>query len=99
MNSRFTISPALRLILIVTGCLGFASLMFLKESVSFATWFALAGIIPFLLGLLGDNLLLAIFRSNGKVSVQPESSTPSIFPPTPGGFRPNTENQFLDKAA
>ena len=99
MNSSFTISPVLRAILIVTGCVGFSSLMFLKGSTTLANWFALAGIIPFLLGLLGDNLILAILETKREITDQTKSPTASALPSVPRKPSPSMSNQPLNKVA
>lgn len=99
MNSPFTISPVFRSILIVTGCVGFSSLMFLKVSSTLASWLALAGIIPFLLGLLGDNLILAILGTKNKITVQAEPPTTAVLPSTPKKSSPSISEQILNKVA
>ena len=97
MNSQFIINPVLRSILLLTGCAGFASLMFFSESLLYAKQFALIAIVPFLLGLLGENLLLAFLYTGFKIVRE----TGSVLEPTvtlPLN-QSNTEEQILEKAA
>lgn len=99
MNTSFTISPVLRAILIVTGCVGFSSLMFINESATLTNWFALAAVIPFLLGLLGDNLILAILETKREITEQTKSPTASVLPSIPRKPGPSMSNQTLNKVA
>ena len=99
MNSPFTISPVLRSILIVTGCVGFSSLMFLKVSTTLTSWLALAGIVPFLLGLLGDNLILAIFGTKSRITDQAEPPISAVLPSASQKSSPSISEQIFNKVA
>ena len=97
MNSQFTIKPVIRSILLLMGCAGFASLMFFNGSFLYAKEIALVAIIPFLFGLLGENLLLAILYAGSKTSSETES--PLQHAVTPLLIEPNAEDQIVEKAS
>ena len=97
MNSQFTIKPALRSILLLMGCAGFISVMFFSGSFLYAKEIALVAIIPFLLGLLGENLLLAIlFEGSTKYREVESVLKPAV---TLSPNQSNTEDNILEKAA
>ena len=63
MKTQYTLTPIKRLILVLTGSAGIASVMFFKDVSLLTNWFALAAIIPLISGFLGENLILAIFSA------------------------------------
>lgn len=97
MNSQFTINPVLRSILLIMGFAGFASLMFFNGTFLYAKEIALIAIIPFLFGLLGENLLFAFFYVDYKILRKTESVLQSVVTPLPGN--PNTDDQTFEKVA
>ncbi len=97
MNSQFKIKPVLRSILLLIGCTGFASLMFFNGSFLYAKETALIVIVPFLLGLLGENLLLAFLYAGSKIYRETGSALESTV--TLPLNQSDTEDEILEKAA
>lgn len=97
MNSQFTIKPVLRSILLLIGCTGFASLMFFNGSFLYAKEIALIAIVPFLFGLLGENLLFAFFYVDYNIFRETELSSQTAVALLPN--KPNIEDQALEKVA
>ncbi len=85
MKIKHTISPVKRMLFILIGLSGVVSLMFFREVSPVTIWLTLAGILPLILGLLGDNLVLTLFTTatpvakNGLVhSARATTTFPSV---------------------
>lgn len=63
MKSQYTITPITRSLLVLAGLAAIAALMFLKDASPITNWLALTAIIPLTMGMVGENLLLAIFSN------------------------------------
>ncbi|MDX2504179.1 MAG: hypothetical protein QNL62_06860 [Gammaproteobacteria bacterium] len=83
MKIQHTFSPTTRALLMLTGLAGVASLMFFKDVSPVTSWLALAGIIPLIMGILGENLVLTLFTTTtpvAKNSLAHETAAVTTFP-------------------
>ena len=98
MNTQHIFSPATRLLLVLLGLAGISSFMFFSDVLPVANLLALGGIIPVILGLLGDNLITALFTLKPKdaqsIDTHPQPSSIS-----PLNYRHSTDSGPIEKQA
>jgi len=100
MNTQNTISPTMRSLLTLMGSAGILVLMFFDNTQPISNIFVLAGIIPLILGLTGDNLFSSFFTHTTLLDAP--APTPSPVRNAPVSIintSPSAEDNTLDKRA
>ena len=98
MNTQHVFSPATRSLLVLLGLAGISSFMFFSDVVPVASLLALGGIIPVILGMLGDNLIRALFTAKTKVT-QPIGTSPQPSSISPLNYRHSPDSGPIEKQA
>ena len=98
MNTQHVFSPATRSLLVLLGLAGISSFMFFSDVVPVANLLALGGIIPVIFGMLGENLIAALF------TVKPRIAQSIDTPPQPSSISPlncrhSTDSDPIEKQA